>query len=119
MYLGYRSLRRQIRMLARGGRLGDLVLVRTKADMGRKKASTMDKEFEHFKSLCSDAQKGLDLAMPAQHVAITTAPADDEQDPLVEIGEVQRILQGIAKRQQEKARELAQVSLQKVEGILY
>lgn len=59
--LSNRSIARQIRTLARGGRLDNVLLVRTRADEApRKTSQILQKEFQDFQTLC---QKELDTSI--------------------------------------------------------
>lgn len=114
------SIDRQIRVLARSGRLKNLILVRTKSDNCPKKhTATLEKEWVQFKELCSSAQDRLNLtATPAQWVSVTTRPATQSDEGELDIESIEKVLAEITSQQQAAARELARVALQKVDGLV-
>eukprot|EP00931_Biecheleriopsis_adriatica_P118770 TRINITY_DN94097_c0_g1_i1.p1 TRINITY_DN94097_c0_g1~~TRINITY_DN94097_c0_g1_i1.p1 ORF type:complete len:711 (+),score=145.00 TRINITY_DN94097_c0_g1_i1:38-2134(+) len=116
--LSNEGIHSQIRVLARGGRLENFVLVRTFGDT-RKSQAKLDTEFRHFKEVCTKAQRGLDFQqMPAKCVSVTVAPAVDDEAATIKIDEVASILADIAAQQKEQAQKLASWSLSKVEVML-
>ena len=102
------SIHSQIRILAWGGCLEDVVLVRTFGDT-KKPQKMLEKDFKDFKDLCTKAQRGFDFAqLPAKWVSVTVAPAEnDDEEAEISIDAVTDILQGIASCQKQAAQELA------------
>eukprot|EP00929_Paragymnodinium_shiwhaense_P039676 TRINITY_DN20820_c0_g1_i2.p1 TRINITY_DN20820_c0_g1~~TRINITY_DN20820_c0_g1_i2.p1 ORF type:complete len:719 (+),score=121.85 TRINITY_DN20820_c0_g1_i2:282-2438(+) len=72
--LSNRGLARQVRCLARGGTLNNVLVVRTRADeAARKRPAALDKEHEDFKKLCLQELRYLESGRPAAGQAASSA----------------------------------------------
>merc|ERR550514_2381007 len=107
------SLKNQLRVLARGERLNNVVLVRTLGDKDPKKSKEhLERDLKQFQDKCKGAQKGLGVpeVAPLEHFQVITAPAVNGHPAEVDIAGPLRVLKTIGQKQEDAVRNLVNVA---------